>query len=118
MDVSFILSDDELFTLLSVSEEKSEAGQIFLEKALDGAKLCDLKGLVEKNLARFIDDELELESVIGMIVEVISKSESAELRDECWYIRSDPVDVLCENYQYNEGHRKVTPVRKKEDLRV
>jgi len=114
MDVSFILSDDELYTLLYLAPEKTEAGQRFIDEALSGAEICDLTGLTEKNLARIIEDEIELESVLRLVTGAISKATEVKKQGEAWFIGSPWVNLLCEDYRYNDKHRKITPVKNKE----
>jgi len=113
MEVSFILSDNELYTLATIAQEKTEAGQRFIDEALNNAKLCDLSGLIEKKLARYTGGELELEPVLRMVIGAISGATSAKLHGEVWNIGSSRVDILCEDYPYHEGHRRITPVNKK-----
>jgi len=113
MEVSFILSNDELYTLLKIAKEKTKAGKRFIDEALHDAKLCDLSGLIEKKLARSTNGDLELEPVLRMVTDAISRATSAELQEEVWNIRSPWVDLLCENYPYHEGHQRITPVNKK-----
>jgi hypothetical protein len=60
MDVSFILSTDELFTLISKVNNQTQAGCVFLKTALAGAQESDLSMLAEKNLARIDGEELIL----------------------------------------------------------
>jgi len=111
MDVSFILSSDELYTLIFLATETSEAGQKFSDEALAGAEICDLSGLVEKNLARRVEDELDLEPVLRMVANAISNADSADLRGEVWDISSPWVSLLCERYAYHENHWKITPLK-------
>jgi len=110
MEVSFILSSDELYTLILLSGEMTEAGQQFCDKTLHDAQANDLSGLIEKNLAKKVEDELELEPVLRMISSAISQADNTELNNGVWSIRSPWVDLRCEKYQFNENHWKITPV--------
>ena len=111
MDVSFILSSDELYTLMFLAPEISEAGRSFINKALTGAEICDLSGLVEKSLARRVEDELDLEPVLRLIADALSNAGNARLNGEVWSISSPWVSLLCEKYTYNDNHWKITPVK-------
>lgn len=111
MDVSFILSSDELYTLMLLAPEISENGRRFIDEALAGAKICDLSGLVEKNLARRVDDELDLEPVLRLIADSISNAGNAQPDAEVWNISSPWVSLVCERYAYHENHWKITPVK-------
>jgi len=111
MEVSFILSENELLTLISVNTGITEAGQHFVDAALAGAELCDLLTLVEKNLAKSIDDELELEPVLRMVADALAHADSAEINDEVWTIRSPFITLKCQQYPYHDGHWMITPVK-------
>lgn len=110
MDISFILSAEELFTLMSLESGTSDAGLHFIDEALGGTEICDLSGLVDKGLARTADDELVLEPVLRMIISALSKASGAERNSGGWRIRSPWVELHCEMYQYNNNHWKITPV--------
>jgi len=112
MDVSFILSSDEIFTLMSLMPGKTDAGRQFAEGALVGAVFCDLSGLVEKRLARMVGDELEIVPVLRMLVDSLARADSAELRGEAWVMCSPWVTVQCSPYPYRDGDWKITPVQK------
>ena len=109
MDVSFILSADELFTLLSLYPEQSKAGRSFADAALQDAALCDLSGLTEKNLARLAGGELDLAPVIGMVADAIAHADSAEERDGVWNVSAPDIILRCEKYAYREETWKITP---------
>ena len=111
MDVSFILSSDELFTLISLMPEQTEAGRRFADNALSEAVLCDLTGLEEKKLARISKEGVELEPVIHMLADAMARADSAELHGDIWEIHSSWVSLQCIRYKYRQGHWKVTPVR-------
>jgi len=110
MDVSFILSADELYTLISLIPDMTISGKHFCDEALAGAEICDLSGLIHKNMAKQVEDELELEPVLRMISSAVSKATSAEHHDGIWSIRSEWIDLRCEKYPYHDNHWKVTPV--------
>jgi len=114
MDVSFILSSNELYTLISLASDTTKASQQFCEDALSGAEICDLSGLIEKGLAREFGDGLELEPVLRMIAGALSKADRATYHEAAWDIRSQWVNLLCEKYPFNENHWKITPVNSKE----
>jgi len=111
MDVSFILSSDELYTLIYLAPEVSAAGRRFSDEALEGAEICDLSGLVEKNLAHRVGDELDLEPVLRMVAGAVSNADSAEFHGNVWSIRSPWVSLLCERYAYHENSWKITPLK-------
>jgi len=110
MDVSYILSADELFTMLSLIPDRSEAGYRVCDEVLSGAYICDLSELVEKRMARRIGNELEIEPVIHMLSNAIAKADYAENVDGIWNIRSPWVSLLCERYPYRKNNWKLTPV--------
>ena len=111
MDVSYILSADELFTLMSLVTEHSEAGTQFGADALQGAEVCDLGGLVGKKMAKQgVDGEVELAPVLGMLAESIARAERIEQDDGGWLVFSPLVMSRCEVYRYKEGHFKITPI--------
>jgi len=114
MDVSFLFTDDELYTLISLAPGSSEAGRRFMAEALPGAAACDLSGLVGKNLARRVGNELALTPVVRMMSDAIARADSADLRGEKWEIRSPWVSLLCENYAYKKGTWKITPIKEAE----
>lgn len=111
MDVSFILSSDELYTLIFLTPEVTEAGRRFSDEALSDAIVCDLSGLVEKNLARRVKDELDLEPVLRLVADAVSNADSVEFNGEIWSIRSARLSLLCQRYAYHENHWKITPLK-------
>jgi len=108
MDVSFILSQNELYTLLSAEPKRTEAGAVFLETALSGAERCDLSGLVERKLARRVSSGPEPAPVIAMLSCAISQADSAEESGGIWEISSQWLSIRCEAYPYQEEHLKIT----------
>jgi len=110
MDVSFILSSDELYTLISLMPVRTEAGARFVKEALSGARLCDLSGLLEKKLARQVGGELELAAVVRMLSDAISRADSALNHDGVWEIITPWVSIRCEDYPYQDSHFKITPL--------
>ena len=111
MDVSFILSTDELFTLISQMNNQTQAGKAFAEKALAGAQESDLTILAEKNLARIDGEELILAPVVQMMVDTISNANRTEYNGKHWEINSDWVTLQCEIYPFIERHWKLTPIK-------
>jgi len=111
VDVSFILSSDELYTLISLAPQVSDAGQKFYTDALSGAIICDLSGLVKKKLAHHIEDEIDIEPVLRMVSDAISQADSIETDKGVWKIKSPWVSLVCERYVYHENHWKITPVK-------
>lgn len=111
MEMSFLLSDDEVFTLMSLAPGRTEAGQSFADGALDGAKLCDLSGLVDKSLARRSGDELELIPVIRMVADALSRADFALRDGEVWEVGSPWLNLLCERYAFRDGYWKITPMK-------
>ena len=111
MEISFVLSADELFTLMSASPECTKAGRNFSDQALIGAKICDLSGLVDKKLARRAEDELALSPVMRMLTDTLTGAESAVPCDNGWEIRSPWITVRCEIYPYREGHFRIIPMK-------
>jgi len=115
MDVSFVLSADELFTLISQMNKQTEAGKTFVEKALKNAEICDLSNLEEKNLAGIGGDELILVPVMHMLINAISNATGAEDKDSYWEIDSDWVTLHCERYPYKEEHWILSPIKGAEE---
>jgi hypothetical protein len=111
MDVSFILSADEIYTLMSYANNPSEAGRKFADAVLSEAKLCDLNGLVEKQLAKHIAGELDLAPVIRMVADALACADRSELHGDVWNIQSSWVSLRCEKYPYKEKHYKITPLK-------
>ena len=111
MEISFILSADEIFTLISMMLNRTKSGTEFLENALRGAKLCDLSGLINKKLAHIDGDELELEPVIRMVIDSISNADIAEDHGNYWEIHSAWINLHCEIYPFKADYWKITPVK-------
>ena len=111
MDISFILSADEIFTLISLMPGQTEAGGRFVKNALPGAAMCDLSGLAEKKLARMVDGEMILTPAVRMVVDAITRADSAEYNDNAWDIRSPWISLRCESYPYLDSHWKITPLK-------
>ena len=110
MDISFILSTDEIFTLMSLFPDQTEHGKRFTAEALQGAKICDLSSLAEKKLARLINGNLELAPAVRMVGNAIAQADSASINDDAWDISSPWISLKCEKYPYKEGFWKITPV--------
>ena len=109
LEVSFILSDDEVFSLMSLFPDRSVAGQGFMDEALGGAVVCDLSGLVGKGLARVAGGQLELVPVVRMVADALARGDSVSRRGEVWDVRSKWVSLVCERYLFRDGHWKISP---------
>ena len=109
MEVSFIISADELFTLMSTVQGWTEAGRQFNAEVLGDAVICDLSELPDKKMARFIDGELELAPVIRMIADAVTRADNITRRGDIWEVASPWVTPKCERYPYREGHWRITP---------
>ena len=110
MDISFIMSSDEIFTLMSLFPDQTEHGKRFAAEALTGAKPCDLSSLAEKNLAKLINGNLELAPAVRMVGNALAQADSASIHDDAWDISSPWVALRCEMYPYQERHWRITPV--------
>ena len=115
MEISFILSKDELLTLILINDDITEAGQCFVDTALEGAEICDLLSLIDKNFAKNVNDELEVEPVLRMIADAIAHAVSSEHKDDTWKIGSKLIALECQKYPFHEGYLKITPVEEKKD---
>ena len=115
MDIAFILSADEITTLLSHFPDHTRAGERFINDALPNAGLCDLSSLAGKNLATLTDGKLELAPVLRMAADAIARADSAVNNDGVWDIRSPWICLRCEEYPYNDGYWKITPVNNEEE---
>ena len=111
MDISFILAIDELYTLMSLIPNHTEAGKRFAEGALPGAEMCDLSGLVDKGLARRAGAELEVAPVIRMVADALARAAEATSDGGVWMIESPWVALRCEAYPYQDGCFRVTPLK-------
>jgi hypothetical protein len=111
MDVSFILSSDELYTLISLIPDATSDGQGFVKEALVGAVICDLSGLVNKKLANHIEEEIDIEPVVRMVISAIAKANSVKHNEGVWTIKSSWIALICEKYFYNDNHWKITPLK-------
>ncbi|MCL2151800.1 MAG: hypothetical protein FWH57_02395 [Oscillospiraceae bacterium] len=115
MEISFILSADEIFTLMSLFPDHSEGGRRFAAEALQGASPCDLSELPVKKLAKLVGGELEIEPAVRMAIDAIARADSASMSEDVWDIRSPWVFLRCEKYLYKEGYWKITPVEEEEE---
>jgi len=109
MEISFILSTDEIYTLMSLFPDHTDDGRRFAAEALSGATPCDLSSLVDKKLAKPVSDKLEVAPVIRMLIDAIARADIAEIHDDVWSITSPWVSLRCEKYPYQEGFWKITP---------
>ena len=112
MDVSFILSGDEIFTLMGLFSGHTEVGERFAAGALVGAEICDLSSLVEKKLAKRVGDSLEIEPVVRMVADAMARADSATNKDDKWEIDSPWISLQCEQYPYQANHWKITPLQR------
>lgn len=111
MDVSFILSANEVFTLMQLIPSHTEAGQLFAKEALAGAEVCDLAGLIERDLARCVRGEINLEPIIRMVADTIALAESAQVHEGVWKISAPWLSLICKPDRYRKGHFMITPVQ-------
>ena len=112
MDVSYILSGDELFTLMSLVSNHTDAGKLFLAEVLSDAECCDLEGLAQKKMAKYCPDgQMELAPVIRMLSESLACADKAEQQENGWLVSSPWVNVSCEVYPHKEKHFKLTPIK-------
>jgi len=119
MEVAFILSLNELFTLMSMIPGGSDAGRQFSKDALPGASMCDLGGLAEKKLARYnTDGKMELMPVVRMLTDALARADSVESFENGWIVRSPWITLQCENYPYNQKHLKITPIKNDEAVEL
>jgi len=114
MDISFILSADEILTLISLMPGQTGPGKKFCDEALPNAVICDLTGLIDKKLARMVGDELELAPVIHMVADAVARATSAELLGETWEVHSPWISLQCETYPFREGDWRITPLKYEE----
>ena len=110
MDISFILSADEIFTLMSLFPEHTEAGKRFINDALVQAKPCDLSSLAEKKMTRLTGGDYELAPVVRMIADSMARADSSDFIEGVWYIRSPWILLRCEEYPYRERHWRISPL--------
>ena len=112
MDVSFIMSADEIYTLMSIFPDHTEAGKLFAQEALPGAEFCDIAGLVQKKLAKkHANGQTELSPVISMCMQALAQADSAERQGDCWLIHSPWITLCCEAYTFNDKHYRITPMK-------
>ena len=110
MEVSFLMSCDEVFTIISLMPNRTPPGERFIRVALAGAKECGLQNFVGKNMARLTDDGYVLDPVIKMIADAMARPDSATFEDEVWLIKSPWISLTCEKCSTRVGHLKITPV--------
>ena len=115
LEVSFMLSRDELYTLVLLSGEPTEAGKYFISEALAGASPDDLSGLIEKKMAHGHGEKIVVEPVIRMLGASICKAEKIDfinLGNESGgtYVVCSPwIKIRCEPYPRIENCLKLTP---------
>ena len=112
MDVSYIFSADELFTLMSLVSKHSEAGRAFGAGELADAVSCDLSGLVKKKMAKHCaDGEMELSPVIRMLTDALASADSIDRQEDGWLVRAPWVTLRCAVYPYRDDHYIITPMK-------
>ena len=112
MDVSYILSADELFTLMSLFPDHSEAGKAFVADALRDAKICGLDEPVKKEMAKiYPSGEIELSPIIRMLTDALAHASDVRQTENGWICHSPWITVKCDVYAYKEGHYKLTPIK-------
>jgi len=114
MDISFILSTDEIFTLMSIARMRSAEGEAFITEALADAEICDLSGLVEKKFARYTNGELSIDPIVRMIADSLAMAESIAIREESWFVNAPWVSLIIQVCEYRKDHWKITPIQKGE----
>ncbi|MCL2820285.1 MAG: hypothetical protein FWD38_05580 [Oscillospiraceae bacterium] len=111
MDISFIFTADEIFTLASMINNHSPAGKEFIGNALTDAQICDLSSLAEKEHAQINGDKLELEPVIRMVFDTVTKAVRVVNVDDYWMIYSNRLTLKCEKYRFKENSWKISPIK-------
>ena len=119
-EVSFILSRDELYTLVLLSGEPSEAGRDFVAGVLAGAVQNDLLGLVEKKMAHEQNGKILLEPVVRMLGAAVCKADKVDVaeskgkkskNDGIYTIYSPWLKLRCERYARIADCIKLTPLK-------
>ena len=111
-EVSFIFSRDELYTLILLYGEPSEAGQTFIAEALAKAVPNDLLGLIDKKMAYEQNGKISIEPVIRMLGASICKADKIDAISSGIYIIYSPwIKVRCEPYSKIENCIKLTPIK-------
>lgn len=112
MDVSYIMSVDEIFTLMMLIPEHTAPGEQFISEALTGADNCALDELEGKKMAKRTDDgRIELAPVISMFIETLAKASAVERAESGWIVRSQWITLHCEPYPYKDKHYILTPMK-------
>lgn len=112
MEVSYIISEDELFTLISMTSNHTDAGRLFCAEVLSEAKVCDLDGLVDKNIAvKRANNQVELTPVFNMFIDSLAQADSIQNVGNSWIIQSPWITLRCEAYPFIEKHIKITPMK-------
>ena len=127
MDISYIFSKDELYTLVyalqnvktaqSETAEDKSAGEMnagekpIMPDFLQNAQLCDLARLAEKDMVKLYEDgQAEISPIIRMLIDAIAFPDNAENSKQGWVFKSNWITVKCETYPYKDNHYKLTPL--------
>lgn len=111
IEISFIMSRDELYTLILLNGEPSEWGKNFVETELGGAQKNNLLNLADKRMASFRDGKLFIEPVIRMMGAAICKTYKTEKMDGVYIIYSQWINIRYEIYSQIEGYVRLTPIK-------
>ena len=110
MDISYIFSADELFTLVSAMFNNPE-GENSVPEFLKDAKACDLDRLVKKGMAKtFSNGEIELTPIVNMLIDALAFPDNIQEINTGFIFESNWIKVKCETYPFNENHYKLTPI--------
>lgn len=109
MDVLFLFSRDELYTLIC-GHKLTDAGQRFVDTVLEGAKKDALSHIVEKRFAVRRGETILLEPVISMLIESIAKADTFSGDASLCELTSPWVSVRCETDPHAQDGFKLTPL--------
>jgi hypothetical protein len=112
LDVSYILSFDELLTLLTLAKTQTNECRHFADSVLTDAKLIPLNGLITKGLATRIDGKIRIDTVLRMLIDTIATAETIEERKECWHLKGEHINVNIALYPHIARHIKIIPIQK------
>jgi hypothetical protein len=111
MTVSFILSIDEIYTLMSLVPEHTDAGSRLLAEVFAGGKTDGLTELIDKKLAHNINGTLELTPALRMIAFTLARPEELIAKQGFYLVRSAWIKLKLEKYTYKDGHYRITPLK-------
>ncbi len=112
LEIAFIISKNELFTLLQNTSQLSDSGIAFVKQVLNRSQIDDLNGLVEKKLAYIREGEVWIQPVIRMLVAGIARANGFESIDNGWRFDSLGMYIECLNYEHHPDHIKLIPRQK------